>query len=108
MLGMTASIHHTSQIFVVDSGFCVLKGLVQLAKKGAFGSEVIKKRRYWPKYIEGNKVKEHFDNQPIGSQEALSGCLHSIPFNLFGLKEENYTTVLMSTYGTTEEMSEAH
>ena len=35
-------------IVILDSGFCMLKGIVELRKKGVFASAFIKKRWYWP------------------------------------------------------------
>ena len=44
----------------MDRGFCVLKALVELVKVGVFASAVIKKRQYWPKYIKGGEINDHF------------------------------------------------
>ena len=60
LLRMTRPIHNTGRLVILDSGFCVLKGLVELGKVGLFASALIKKRRYWPKYIRGEEIKEHF------------------------------------------------
>ena len=38
----------TGNIFVLDSGFCVLNALIALKNVGVFVAAVIKKRRYWP------------------------------------------------------------
>jgi hypothetical protein len=41
----------------MDSGFCVLQILIiKLASVGAYSSAVIKKRRYWPKYIDNGEI----------------------------------------------------
>jgi hypothetical protein len=37
----------------MNSEFCVLFALVKLASFGVYGSAVIKKRRFWPKYVQG-------------------------------------------------------
>ena len=58
-LRMTKPIWNKGQILILDSGFCVLNGIVALAKKGVFASALIKKKRYWPKYIKGEEIKEH-------------------------------------------------
>ena len=41
---------------MLDSGFCVLKGIAELKKKGVFAAALIKKRRYWPKFIDGDAI----------------------------------------------------
>ena len=56
MLRMTKPIWNTGRLVILDSGFCVLKGLIELAKQGVYGAALIKKRRYWPKYIDGESI----------------------------------------------------
>ena len=41
---MMKSYFVTGRYVNIDSGFCILKGLIQLSKKGIFPSAVIKKR----------------------------------------------------------------
>jgi hypothetical protein len=65
-----------------------------------FSAALIKKRRYWPKYIDGDRIKQHFQSKAIGAIDALRGELDEVPFHVFGMKEENYVMMLMSTYGT--------
>ena len=47
-LCMMKSYFATGRYVIIDSGFCVLKGLIQLRKKGIFACAVIKKKIYWP------------------------------------------------------------
>ena len=44
LLRMLAPIYHKGFIVILDSGFCVLKGIIELRKKGVFASALIKKR----------------------------------------------------------------
>ena len=48
MLRYTRPIWNCAKVVIMDSGFFVTKGLVELRKKGVFGSALIKKRRYFP------------------------------------------------------------
>ena len=50
---LTRSIWHSGKVLILDSGFCVLKALTNLKKRGLFAGAVIKKRRYWPTMIQG-------------------------------------------------------
>jgi len=93
---------------ILDSGFCVLAGIILLAHWVVYASAVIKKRRYWPKYIKGDEIKAHFANKPVGSFDALPGTLNGILFHLYGMKEEDYIMSLMSTYGTDEMTKEVY
>ena len=36
----------TGMSVIMDSGFCVLKGPLEMRKRGVYGSALIKKRRY--------------------------------------------------------------
>ena len=86
---------HLSFVVILDSGFCALKGIVELHKKGVFASALIKKRRYWLKYIHGDEVKEHFNDRDADS---WSHKLEDVPFHVFTMKELDYVMSLMSTY----------
>ena len=57
MLRCTKPLHGTGKVVVLDSGFCVLKGVVELKKRGVFAAALIKKRRYWPKYVPGEESR---------------------------------------------------
>ena len=85
---------------ILDSGFCVLKGIIELHKNGVFASALIKKRRYWPKYIHGDEIKEHFKDKEVGDADSWAGQLDDVPFHVFGMKEPDYVMSLMSTNGT--------
>ena len=43
----------------MDSGFCVLGGLVLMVEQGVFGSDLITKRRYWPKGVPEEEIIWH-------------------------------------------------
>jgi hypothetical protein len=85
---------------VLNSGFCVLKGILELQKVGVFADSVIKKGRYWPKYIRGDEIKEHFDDKEVGDTDCLKGTLDNIPFGIHCMKEPDYVMALMASYGT--------
>ena len=85
---------------VLDSGFCVLQALVEIKKCGVYAHALIKKRQYWPKYVPGEAIKEHFRDKEVGSVDALKGQLDGVPFHLYAMKEPDYTMMIMSTYGT--------
>ena len=52
-LHMMESHFFISRYVIIDSGFCVLKELIQSSKKGGFDCVVIKKGRYWPYMVQG-------------------------------------------------------
>jgi hypothetical protein len=104
LLRLTQSLWGTGKAIVLDSGFCVLQGIVELRKKGVFAAALIKKRRYWPKYIDGDGIRNHFQDKPVGSVDVLCGELDTVKVFVHSMKEPDYVMMLMSTYGTTNEM----
>ena len=66
-------IFFTGFIMILDSGFCMLKGIVELRKKGVFASALIKKRWYWPQFIHGDEIKEHFNNKQVVDTDSWAG-----------------------------------
>lgn len=97
---MCAPIAGSGKVVILDSGFCVLQGLVELKKKGIFASAVIKKRRFWPKHVPGEAMDAWMSIKPIGGVDSLTGRLDNVPYNLFCMKDVDYTMKLMSTYGS--------
>ena len=75
LLRLCKSIFHMAKIVVLDSGFCVLRALVELRKRGVFAHALIKKRKYWPKYIKGDEIKAHFEGLEVGTADAIKGTL---------------------------------
>ena len=106
LLRLTESIHHSGRVVIMDSGFCVLQALVKLASHGVYSSAVIKKRRYWPKYIDGRAIDPRFDLKEIGVTDSLPGTLDGVNFKVFCMKEEDYVMKLMATYGALRPIDE--
>ena len=103
LLRLMKSQFGTGKTVVLDSGFCVLQGLVELKKNGIYAHALIKKRRYWPKHVPGDAIVEHFNNKQVGETDAIRGELDGVPFYLYGMKEPDYVMQIMSTYGTLHE-----
>ena len=77
---------------VLESVFCVLKGIIELRKRGVFAASLIKKRRYWPTKVPGNAMQQHFDEEGVnvGDTDAIQGTMDGIIYNLWGMKEPDY------------------
>ena len=63
-------------------------------------------KKYWPKYINGDDIKEHFEDKPIGHCDAMQGELENIKCTVMLMKESDYVMMIMSTYGTIEQVGE--
>ena len=67
---------------MMDSGFCVANGIVSLAEKVVYAGALIKKRRYWPKSVQGDLVSRKFSDKEVGgvdmSEASTEEVSHSI------------------------------
>ena len=77
-LRMMESHFSISRYVIIDSGFCVLKGLIQSSKKGGFDCVVIKKRRYWPYMVQGKYTEDHFGGVEVGETDAIQGTVDDV------------------------------
>ena len=102
LLHMLSPIYHKGFIVILNSRFCVLKGIIELRKKGVFASALIKMWQYWSKYIKGDDIKAHFDNKNMGDADSWAETLDNIPFHVYAMKELDYVMSLMSTYETND------
>lgn len=105
LLCLTKSIWSTGKVVILDSGFCVLKAIIELKKKGVYASALIKKRRQWPRDVPGDDINCHFDGKEVGHTDQLPGISDGTPFDI--MKEPNYVMMLMSKYGSLIEPPDA-
>ena len=99
LLRMLKSYFATGKYVVLDSGFCVLKGIVELRKRGLFACTLIKKRRYWPTLVPGDAMQQYCDEMEVGTTDAVSGTLDGVHYNLWCMKEPDYVMRMMATGG---------
>ena len=79
---MMKSYFSTGRYVILDYGFCVLKGLIQLRKKGIFSCAVVKKRRYWPSMVPGKEMEDHFGAAEVGETDDIHGTVDGDIYNL--------------------------
>jgi hypothetical protein len=99
LLRLTDTLYNTGKVVILDSGFCVLEGLIELRKVGVFASAVIKKRRYWPKHVPGEEMDNKMENRDLGDTDSVKGKLNGVEYNLFCMRDKDYVMKMMSTYG---------
>jgi hypothetical protein len=101
LMRMLQSYFSTGRYVVLDSGFCVLKALVQLKKVGMFACAVIKKHRYWPAFVPGEAINRELDNLElkVGDSLAITGKLDGEEYFFWALKEPSYIMKMMATGG---------
>ena len=89
---------------VIDSGFCVLEGLVSMVEKGVLVSEPIKKRCYCPKGVPEEEIPRHMQNKEVGDLDAVQGSIIGKSYYVMDIKEPKYVILMMTTYGTLEHL----
>ena len=107
MLRMSRPLWGTGKVVVMDSGFCVAKGLCEMYHKGVYGHALIKKRRYWPTSVPGDKIDEHMENSEVGEVDALKRKNDGVDWHVFCMKEPEYVMKIMTTYGTLDPKDDA-
>ena len=100
LLRLCSTIKASAKVLVLDSGFCVLEGLIELKKIGVYAGALIKKWRYWPKYVPGDLIDTYFEGKEVGETDSLHGILGGVPYDIFCMKEPDYVMKIMSTYGS--------
>ena len=105
LLTMCQSIRDSGRVVILDSGFCVVQGIIELLKIGVFAGAYIKKRRFWPRFVKGDAIDEKMAYEKVGTIRTVGGIVESIRYYIFNLKEPDYTSKIMATYGSNTETS---
>jgi len=100
LLRLTRSIWGAGKVVILDSGFCVLQGIIRLKINGVFALSLIKKRRYWGKGVPGDAMNDRLKGKPIGSTDAIHGKKDGVNYHFFMQNDKDYTMKLMGTYSS--------
>ena len=60
MLQLKRALGITGKAAIMDSGFSVLKGLLEIRNRVVYIISLIKKRRYWPRGVYGDAMNNCF------------------------------------------------
>ena len=111
MLRMCDPIFSTSRCVVLDSGFCVSKGITALLEFGVYSAALIKKRKYWPKGVPGDAIDKYFADKDVTHVYMLEAITEEGPegkaFKIFCFREPKYVMMIMATWMTLEELDRA-
>ena len=69
-----------------------------LYKKGIYSSVLIKKCLYWSKGIPWKVIDKRMIDKLIGTTDSISGKLEEVDYNLFIMKDKDFTIKLISAY----------
>ena len=86
LLRMMKSYFATGRYVILDYSLCVLKGLIQLRKKGIFPCDVINKRRCWPAMVRIKEMEDHYREMEVGDTYSIQGTVDDVIYNLWGKK----------------------
>jgi hypothetical protein len=92
---------HTARYIVLESGFCVLKAIIELRKNGLFGCALIKNRGTGLTGVLGDAMQRFFDKEGVNIRDhhAIAGTIDGVAYNLWGMKEPDYVMGMMATGG---------
>ena len=65
MILLTRALWSTEKAVIMDSRLCVLKGILEMRKRGFYGSALIKKSQYWPKGVHGDGIKYYLRSKKL-------------------------------------------
>ena len=68
----------TDRYVILDSCFCILKGLIQLKKKGVFECAFINKIRYGTSMVPVKEMEDHFGEVGMGGEYAIKGIVYDV------------------------------
>ena len=84
---------------ILDSGFCVLEGIIELRKTGVYPGAVIIKKKILALNVPGNQIRLLFQSKMLGVTDALNGGIKPLSYDIFCMKEPDYPMKRMATYG---------
>ncbi|KAL3784439.1 hypothetical protein ACHAWO_012771 [Cyclotella atomus] len=64
-----------------------------------YGQSLIKKRKYWPKWVPGDQIGKWFEGKPLGFSKTLKQDIDGIPFYVHCSRDTRFVTKMMSTHG---------
>ena len=106
LLEMTEPIHGTGKVVGGDSGFCVTQGVLALDKVGVKAQFLIKKRKYWPKFVPGDYIDQYMMDKPLGHSETFVQVIDGITFYIHCTRDADYITNFMSMHGILVEIQD--
>ena len=96
MLMMCRHIFGSGKDVVLDSAFCVTKGITYLKARGFYVSALINKRHYCPKGVPGDLIGNHFEDKyvsDVGMKEVITE--DNKLSEIFRMKEPDYVMKIM-------------
>ena len=90
---------------VLDSGFCVAKGITYIESKGVYAKALINKWHYWLKVVPGDLIDTHFEDKKVSDIRIIETLTEDDKlFKLFCIKEPDYVMKIMASWMILDEL----
>ena len=76
----------TEKVLVMNSGFCVSRGIDELKREGVYGASLIKNKKYWPEGVPGATIDAHVEDKDVNHCEMLEASIDGLPFQVACMK----------------------
>ena len=73
--------------------------LLNFGRNDLFAAALVKKKKYWPKYIDGDRNKTYFKDKHIDTVDGMKGSLNGMKVEGHCLKRPEQIMMPMSSYG---------
>ena len=100
MLRMCETLYGTRKSVVIDSGFCVSRGIFELELKGVQEASLIKKKNYCPKGVPGASIDAHFEDKDMNHCDMIEALIYGLPFQVICMKEPKYVMKIICKWMT--------
>ena len=76
---MCEPIFSNGKCVVLESGFCVSKGIKDLLEFGVYAAAFIKNLKYWPKGVPGDAIDKYFADMDVTHVDMLEAITEEGP-----------------------------
>lgn len=104
VLRMTKTLWGSGRVVMLDSGFGGIPTISNLARKGLYGTCVIKKKRYWPAQTEAEQAINDLYGRPVGTVRVRKGSVAGVDFHLSAMADTKHTAIYLTNWGTTHKI----
>ena len=105
MLRMCRPIFGSGKAVVLDSVFCVAKGITELKDKVVYVGALIKKRHYWPKWVPGELSDTNIEDKEVVDVRIFGARTQdNKSFIIFCMKEPDHEMKIMDSWMDLDEL----
>ena len=108
MSRMCRPIFGSGNAVVLDSGFCVAKGITEIKSKGVYVAALIKKWCYYPRLVPSDLIDTRFEDEEVCGVGMIEKITEDKKLSkIFCTKDTDYVMKIMETWTTLDELEGA-